>query len=296
MWGRLTDQTGGQFPRDFLSNLERVRHYVRERRQHLLRYLEQRSRFLGHDRLMITEIHYNPADEDLEFVELWNPGDQPVDLSRWRIEGIGFVFPDGARADPDEILVVAGNPAAFEGHYGRGVKVFGPFEDPLDNAGDALRLRDRGPGYLATIDEVRYEDDGAWPREADGMGHTLELTAVSTWRDNSLSRNWRASTVVGGSPGTVERAERTFRRGDANSDARIDLADALAVLGYLYLGTGEPECKAAGDLNGDGRVEIDDPISLLRRLFLGDQTPIPFPGPGDCGPTSVEVCRVSNCS
>jgi len=53
-------------------------------REYFLRYLDQRSRFRGHERLMITEINYHPRGpvESLEFIELWNPGDQAVDLSR----------------------------------------------------------------------------------------------------------------------------------------------------------------------------------------------------------------------
>jgi hypothetical protein len=298
LWGRLTDQIGGQFPRDFLSNLERVRVYVRERRQYLLRYLAERARFRGHERLMITEINYNPPDEDLEFVELWNPGDQPIDLSRWSIEGIGYVFPDGARAESGEVLVVAADPAAFERRHGPGIKVLGPYEDPLDNSGETLTLRDRGPGHPATIDLVRYEDDGAWPREADGMGKSLELAAVGPWRDNSRPGSWRASAAAGGSPGAVERVdppESRFRRGDPNSDGTIDLADALAVLNHLFLGGGEPACRAAGDLNGDGSLVLDDAVFLLRRLFLGDQTPVPFPGFEECGPVPAASCRTSNC-
>jgi hypothetical protein len=299
VWGRLTDQGGGQFPRDFLSNLDRVRFYVRERRKYLLRYLDERARFRGHDRLMITEIAYNPTDEDLEFVELWNPGDKPIDLSRWRIDGIGYVFPDGTQAGPNEVFVVARSPAAFEQHHGGAARVLGPYETPLDNGGATLDVRDRGPGHPAIIDQVRYEDDGAWPREADGTGRTLELTAASEWRDNSVPGSWRASAAAGGSPGTVEGvepAESRFRRGDTDADGRIDLSDALVVLGYLYLGAGEPACREAGDTDSDGMIELDDPIFLLRHLFLGDQTPIPFPGPGECGPTPAESCRVSNCS
>jgi hypothetical protein len=301
MWGRLTDHVGGQFPRDFLSNLARVRFYVHERRQFLLRYLAERSRLTGHDRLMITEVNYHPLDrdEDLEFVELWNPGDKPVDLARWSLKGIDFTFPAGASAAANEVFVVAKAPAAFEARYGRAARVFGPYGGNLDNSGGVIEVRDKGPGYPALIDVVRYEDDGAWPREADGLGRTLELTAATTWRDNKLAKNWRASIAGGGSPGVVEGVNPAgphYRRGDSDANGRIDLADAFTTLGYLFLGAGEPECQAASDVDGDGTVQVGDAIRLLRYLFQGAPDPIPFPGPSECGPAPVGSCRVTNCS
>jgi hypothetical protein len=237
--------------------------------------------------------------ESLEFVELWNPGDQAVDLSRWSIDGVAFVFPEGARAEANEILVVARNPVAFQNRFGRVAKVFGPYAGDLDNKGGTLRVKDRGPGHPATVDIVHYAGDGGWPREADGSGRTLELTAVRTWRSNDVAGNWRASAADGGSPGFVEgivSSSSRFYRGDTNSDGKTNLTDALKTLVYLFLGGGEPECRAASDLNADGKIGLDDAISLLRHLFLGAEDPIPFPGPGDCGFTTEDACSVSNCA
>ncbi len=300
MWGRLTDQVGGQFPREFLPNLERVRFYVRERRQYLISYLSSRSNVAGHARLKITELNYNPPGQDdrLEFIELWNPSDQPVSLAGWSIEGVGFVWPEGARADANEVLVVARDPAAFEARHGRPAEVYGPYEGSLANEGEILRVKDKGQGHPATVDMLRYAPEGGWPREANGLGRSLELTEVGAWRDNDSPGNWRASIDLGGSPGVisgVSPAGRRYRRGDSSADGQINLADAIAILGYLFLGTGEPACAVASDLNGVGGVKLDDAVFLLRYLFLGAPDPIPFPGPNDCAPTLETACRVSNC-
>lgn len=51
------------------------------------------------------------------------------------------------------------------------------------------------------VEAVEYDDQGAWPREADGGGYTLELIDPALDRNNPFS--WLASTVLGGSPGAI---------------------------------------------------------------------------------------------
>jgi hypothetical protein len=83
-----------------------------------------------------------------------------------------------------------------------------------------------------------------------------------------------------------------FVRGDANADGAINLTDALAILGFLYLGSEAPACMDAADFDDDGGTQptITDVISLLGWLFLGGRSPPP-PSPTlaiyaaeDCGP------------
>jgi predicted GH43/DUF377 family glycosyl hydrolase len=72
-----------------------------------------------------------------------------------------------------------------------------------------------------------------------------------------------------------------FLRGDANGDAAVNIADASFGLNFLFLGGGEPPCKAAADANGDGAVDIADASFTLNFLFLGGrEPPAPFPGCG----------------
>jgi hypothetical protein len=76
--------------------------------------------------------------------------------------------------------------------------------------------------------------------------------------------------------------DSTFRRGDCSDDGRVDISDAVFVLGSLFLGQGKPACDDACDSNDDGTVNISDPIMTLGHLFLG-QGPIPPPGINACG-------------
>ena len=61
----------------------------------------------------------------------------------------------------------------------------------------------------------------------------------------------------------------TFLRGDSNTDGTTDISDAIAILGYLFLGMNKVPCEQAGDANDDGALDISDAIYVLSFLFLG---------------------------
>ncbi|HVR72768.1 MAG TPA: dockerin type I repeat-containing protein [Planctomycetota bacterium] len=76
-----------------------------------------------------------------------------------------------------------------------------------------------------------------------------------------------------------------FRRGDVDGSGTLDLTDALRVLGYLFLGSGEPECLETADADDSGRIELTDALRILNYLFLGGLVlPPPGPPPLECGP------------
>jgi hypothetical protein len=68
-----------------------------------------------------------------------------------------------------------------------------------------------------------------------------------------------------------------FIRGDSNGDRTIDISDAQATLGFLFLGSPRPRCLDAADANDDGALDISDPIATLIFLFLVGR-PLPPPG------------------
>ena len=62
-------------------------------------------------------------------------------------------------------------------------------------------------------------------------------------------------------------------------DLRVDIADAIWMLGYLFAGGVMPQCNAAADSNADGEVNVADPIFTLNWLFMGG---LPSPSPTSC--------------
>lgn len=72
-----------------------------------------------------------------------------------------------------------------------------------------------------------------------------------------------------------------FQRGDVDDDGAVGIADAITVLGYLFLGRDEPGCRSAADADDDGRLTLTDAVGILGHLFLGSG---PLPPPfGSCG-------------
>ncbi len=85
-------------------------------------------------------------------------------------------------------------------------------------------------------------------------------------------------------PSTISFASSTpvFIRGDPNADGSHNLADAVAVLNYLFVDASELSCLKSADANDDGAVNIADAVRILGYLFANEeQFPAPFTS---CGP------------
>jgi hypothetical protein len=85
-----------------------------------------------------------------------------------------------------------------------------------------------------------------------------------------------------------------FLRGDVSGEGRVDLADAVNIFQYLFLGVRRfvPICFDAADTNGTGTVDLSDGIGLLNYLFRGNSPPPdPFP---TCGAMPDGVGCVSH--
>lgn len=137
--------------------------------------------------VVINEIMYDPPSDQVagEFIELYNRGNETVDLSGWRFtDGIDFTFPEGTSLDAGEFLVVAANRAWMESNYGA-IPVVGDFRGTLSNTGERVRLTDR---WSNTADWVHYQTGGDWPRKTNGDGSSMELR--NPWMDNSRSSAW----------------------------------------------------------------------------------------------------------
>jgi hypothetical protein len=143
--------------------------------------------------LVINEIFYHPPEDRAgEFIELYNRGSSPIDLSGFSFDkGISYTFEAGTTIPARGYVVVAEDPAILLQNYGYGA-AFGPYTGKLANDGENVRLVD---AWGNPVNSVRYHDGGTWSRWADGRGSSLEL--IDPTQDNSFASAWEASDESG---------------------------------------------------------------------------------------------------
>jgi hypothetical protein len=159
--------------------------------------------------VVVNEIQYHPPDDQdqLQWIELHNPGTAQVDLAGWKFaKGVDFTFPAGAALGGGGYGVVVRDRAAFVARHGSEVLVLGEFKGRLKRGGERLELQD-GAGKVS--DTVKYEDRYPWPLAPDGYGATLErVRAVDSGDEpaNWAPSSWGTAKVPGGTPGRVNGA------------------------------------------------------------------------------------------
>lgn len=202
-------------------------------------------------KIVINEINYNPVETDddtTEFIELYNAGEEAVDLSGYCFtDGVEAVLPEGSNLPAGEFFVVTNDSAGFHGYYGFAAHLI--YDGGLKNGGEALEF---STPDSVVVDAVNYADEDPWPSEPDGDGPTLEL--IDPELDNDLAENWQASYVDGGTPGAI------------NSKAPVYVPDALFPLWGLtqangnfpaYISTSSyTRGMAYGKVNGEDRVYV----------------------------------------
>jgi hypothetical protein len=95
----------------------------------------------------------------------------------------------------------------------------------------------------------------------------------------------------------VQAPDEGFIRGDSNADFKIDIADPINTLTFLFARGASPLCQDAADTNDDGKIDIADPIRTLGHLFAATG-PLPQPFPR-CGqdPTNDKLpCTLKPCA
>lgn len=181
----------------------------------------------------------------------------------------------------------ADNLANYDGAAG-GVSPVGSYpasaspHGTLDQAGNVWEWTETEVEGLRGIRGGSWDDYAtlldAWYRDADDPASEHEFLG------------FRIASSVG-------QVGSTFRRGDVNQDVAMDISDAVAIFGYLFLGAARPGCVSAADSNDDGSVDISDGVSVLNHLFLGGASiPAPFPGCGtDPTPDDLDCLAFPEC-
>jgi CotH kinase protein/Lamin Tail Domain len=161
---------------------------------------------VGAPRIAISEIMYNPVlsnddDNNHEFVELFNPGAEPVALAGWRIGGeIEFAFPPGSVIAPGQFVVVAKNRAKLLSvpKYNLApieAQVLGDYPKALANGGGELVLFD---AVGAVVDHAVYDDVFPWATAADAFGAGDGWFSEAEWfTPQDPRRNFAAHRYLG---------------------------------------------------------------------------------------------------
>jgi len=148
------------------------------------------------DFVVLNEVHYNPAEPNASFLELFNRSTTtPFDLSGFRLDGVAYTFPAGAMMASNSFLVLAKNRAAFGTAYGATIPVFDQYPGSLDNDGERIALVRPGtpPAGDLRISDVRYSNRLPWPTNAAGWGSSLQL--VDPAQDTYRVGNWLATAT-----------------------------------------------------------------------------------------------------
>jgi hypothetical protein len=224
--------------------------------------------------VVINEIMHSPLSGG-EYVELYNPGAQPIDLSGWQV-GVAderYRLPFGTMLGPTSYLVLAdtqpaltnayaelGNGAAMVERY-PGYKLWDwpiVFTSATEYASrvrevDALTLPGTGGTVQVldvmtnVIDAVTYAIASPWPTNT---GSSLELIHVSD--DNSVATNWRLSAIVG-TPGGENSATA-----DTDSDRMADVWEQLVINASSGSITSVTGVLPGADFDADGLLNEEE--------------------------------------
>ncbi|MBL9171212.1 MAG: lamin tail domain-containing protein [Verrucomicrobiales bacterium] len=161
--------------------------------------------------VVISEVHYHPSLDELEYLELHNITDQTIPLyeasnptRRWQLRGLGFEFPHESSLAPGaRCLIVMSEPDSFRRFYSvpPSVACYGPANGTLQDSGEELELIRPLTGTTNTqafvvVDQVRYNDRAPWPPAADGGGPSLHRLAEHAFGDDAI--NWVAAKPTPG--------------------------------------------------------------------------------------------------
>ncbi len=131
-----------------------------------------------------------PYDDSVnydEWIELFNPTNQSIDLSDWLIK-------DSNDSNFFRILQGTVIPAkgylVFSQKTDGGLNTFGDLPFSLNDQGDQIRLFDPN-GHLIT--QVEYSDNSEWPNLVEGMISSYELVDPS--RPNNQPNNWAVAPM-----------------------------------------------------------------------------------------------------
>ncbi|MEL7339021.1 MAG: lamin tail domain-containing protein, partial [Bacteroidota bacterium] len=148
-----------------------------------------------------NEIAYHEREDWLtgDWLELYHPGDTPLDVSGWMLvdEDSAFIFPSGTLIPAKGYLLLAENPSALQSLHPEippQIPILGPMGLKLAKGGERLLLYSQ---TRCLIDSIRYNDKLPWP---ENELHDPIIGLYDEGVDNALGQNW-AEVLQHGTPG-----------------------------------------------------------------------------------------------
>ncbi len=148
--------------------------------------------------IFINEIMHSPDTkaEQTEWIELFNPNLQHIDLSGWRVEdasGKSDEIPEGTQIAGGGFLILAKTKSDFQAQYRNPIEVVEIKLPALNNSGDTIILYD---SFDRQVELVSYSGSGSI------RGKSLERVQVS--RPSNQEGNWGLSIdLAGATPGKI---------------------------------------------------------------------------------------------
>ena len=162
--------------------------------------------------LLITEIMYHPADvgtisgDNYEFIEIKNVGTTTLNMGGMKLaDAVDFTFPSGTTIAPGAFKIVAKSNSSFTAAH-PGIATAGSYSGSLSNSGQLLTLRDLSG---VVIFSATYGTTNPWPTLPDGFGNSLVPILTDSNPTPNSPASWRASAIVGGSPGADDTTPYT---------------------------------------------------------------------------------------
>jgi len=224
------------------------------------------------DNIVINEINYNSNNaffDPGDWVELYNPSANSVDLSGWSFHdnSSDFVIPTGTVIQGEGYMILAEDAGSFSTLFPNVpiVEVSGDFIFGLSSSGERISLFDPGK---CLADYVIYDDAAPWPLSPDGSGATLSLIAHTL--DNALAASWEGSDQIGAPFGTPGLPNQEF----VDFNVHVWLEGAFnAITGKMKttLNTGYGMLPGQTPLNGATATPAGQPYNQAPWNYAGTE-------------------------
>lgn len=218
--------------------------------------------------LRISELMYdNNVTGPLDYIELQNTLDVPLNVSGIRLSGVDFVFPDIVISAGDRV-VVAEDASAFLNHYGQNLHVVGQYSGELSDTGERIALVLPSPFDAAIL---RFDYDSAWYPATAGNGRSLEVVDPGvSYRTWSESTTWQASEQLGGSPGFHENSPQapSVVINEVLAHTDLPLVDTIELFNRSTTSINVGGWYLSDSANSPKKFQIPDGVSIPAGAYM----------------------------